>query len=36
MQLVALCDFVINLGYGQLHEITQEEFTRKCNSAALG
>ena len=36
MQLVALCDFIINLGYDKLHGITKEEFTRKCNSAALG
>ena len=36
IQLVALCDFIITLGYDKLHGITKEEFTRKCNSAALG
>ena len=36
MQLIALCEFIINLTYQNLHGVTKEEFTKKCNSAALG
>ena len=35
-QLIASCDFIINIKYNNLNDITKEEFTRKCNSAALG
>ena len=36
IQLIALCDFIINLNYKNMHGVTKEEFTKKCNSAALG
>ena len=36
IQLIALCDFIINLKYENVHGVTEEEFTKKCNSAALG
>ena len=35
-QLIASCDFIINIKYNNLNDITKEEFTKKCNSAALG
>ena len=36
IQLIALCDFIINLNYENMQGVTKEEFTKKCNSAALG
>ena len=35
-QLIASCDFIINIKYNNLNDITKEEFTRKCNNAASG
>ena len=36
IQLIALCDFIINLNYEQMHGVTQQEFASKCNNAAKG
>ena len=36
IQLIALCDFIIDLTYKNLNGITNEEFIMKCNFAATG
>ena len=36
IQLIALCEFIIKLSYENIHGVTKEEFTKKCNSAAFG
>ena len=36
IQLIALCNFILNLNYKNLIGVTKEEFTRNCNNAALG
>ena len=35
-QLIATCDFVIHLNYNNLNGVSQEDFVKNCNSAALG
>ena len=35
-QLIATCDFIINLNYDNLNGVTKEEFLRKCTYAASG
>ena len=35
-QLIAACDFIINLRYDNLNGVTKEEFNRKCTYAASG
>ena len=36
IQLIALCNFIVELTYQNLYGVTKEEFTRNCNNAALG
>jgi hypothetical protein len=36
MQLIALCNFIVDLTYKNLYNVTKEEFTRNCNNVALG
>ena len=36
IQLLALCDFVMNLNYTSIYGVSQEEFNKKCNYAATG
>ena len=36
IQLIALCNFIVELTYKNLYGVTKEEFTRNCNNAALG
>ena len=36
IQLIALCDFIIDLTYKNMNGVTNEEFVRKCNFAATG
>ena len=36
MQLIALCNFIVNINYKNLYNVTKEEFTRNCNNVAVG
>ena len=36
IQLIALCNFIVDLTYKNLYNVTKEEFTRNCNNVALG
>ena len=36
MQLIALCNFIVDLTYKNIYNVTNEEFTRNCNNVALG
>ena len=36
MQLIALCNFIVDLTYKNIYNVTKEEFTRNCNNVALG
>ena len=36
MQLIALCNFIIDLSYKNIYNVTKEEFIKNCNNVALG
>ena len=36
MQLIALCNFIIDLTYKNIYNVTKEEFIKNCNNVALG
>ena len=36
IQLIAICNFIVDLTYEKINRVTKNEYNRNCNNAALG